>query len=301
MRKGLDTMSGVGAKFDRFLANIQLTQSQLDDAITKHTGVRRTLHAAYHQDAYTGSTSLLVGSYGKSTAVRPPSDIDILFKMPAGSFDRYNSYSGNGQSQLLQDVKNALLKVYPSTDIKGDGQVVVVPFASFTVEVVPAFARSTRDYYIANTHGGGSWKTTNPDEEMRQLTASNSRSQGNTVRLIKMLKVWKRTCNVPLKSLAVELMAAEFLSTWQYFDKSSIYYDWMLRDFFAFMPQRARSGALIPGTTEFLYYGDEWQSRAQSALARAKKACDYETNDKPESDQLATAEWQKIFGDFFVR
>lgn len=290
-------MSGTGAKFDQFLANIQLTQAQMDDAVTKHTGVRKTLHVYYYSQAYDGNTSLLVGSYGKDTAVRPPADIDILFKMPWELFDRYNAPTWNGQSQLLQDVKNVLMKAYPSTKMRGDGQVVVVPFASFPVEVVPAFALTSGSYYVPDTHNGGAWTSSNPAAEMKNLTDSNTRSKGNTVRLIRMMKVWKWACNVPIKSFAIELMAVSFVAQWSYFDKSSVYYDWMVRDFLAYTLEHVDGSGLIPGTADFLAYGEEWESKAQSALDRAKKACEYEGSEK--DDTLATAEWQKIFGDLF--
>lgn len=290
-------MSGVGAKFDRFLSNIQLTKTQSDDAITKHTGVRKTLHAAYYSSPYESSTSLLVGSYGKDTAVRPPSDIDILFRIPSSRFSQYDTASGNGQSQLLQDVKNILKKTYPTTDMRADGQVVVVPFTSFAVEVLPVFDRSTGGYLTPDTHGGGSWKVSDPSGEMARLTASNRRSTGKATHLIRMMKVWKRECNVPIKSFAAELIAVDFLATWQHYDKTSTYYDYMVRDFLAYLITRARSGMAVPGTTEYYAFGDEWKSRAESASERAIKACKYEADST--ADSQATAEWQKIFGVMF--
>lgn len=290
-------MSGVGAKFDRFLSNIQLTKAQSDDAITKHTGVRKVLHAAYYTAPYDGSTSILVGSYGKDSAVRPPSDIDILFRMPSSLFNRYDASSGNGQSQLLQDVKTVLKKTYPTTDMRADGQVVVVPFTSFAVEVLPVFDRPLGGYSTPDTHSGGSWKVTNPAAEMKRLTDSNKRSGGKAIHLLRMMKVWKRACNVPIKSFAIELMAVDFLATWQYYDKTSLYYDYMVRDFFGYILQRVRCSSQVPGTTGTLAFGDEWQSRAESAFDRAKKACTYEADQ--EKDKLATEEWKKIFGDLF--
>ena len=118
-------MSTVTQRFNQFLSNIQLTKAQLEDAITKHNGVRQTLHEAYYSSAYKSlterqlelaiyksrvieayiksdvqldegykyRTSLLVGSYGKNTAIAPPSDIDILFELPASEFSRYDSYT----------------------------------------------------------------------------------------------------------------------------------------------------------------------------------------------------------------
>ncbi|MCJ7619472.1 MAG: nucleotidyltransferase [Anaerolineae bacterium] len=290
-------MSGTGAKFERFLSNIQLTKTQLDDAVTKHTGVRKTLHTAYYSEPYDGTTSILVGSYGKNSAVRPPADIDILFKMPSSLFKKYDASSGNGQSQLLQDVKSTLKKTYPTTDMRADGQVVGVPFSTFAVEVVPVFARSGGGYLTPDTHGGGSWKVTDPSAEMNRLTGSNSRSNGKTIHLLKMMKVWKSACKVPIKSFAIELMVVDFLATWRYWDKTSVYYDWMVRDFLAHMLQRVNGSAVIPGTSGSLPFGDEWQTRAESALDRAKNACAHEGDQQ--NDELATAEWKKIFGDLF--
>src|SRR5690606_24768365 len=71
---------------------------------------------------------------------RPPADVDILFLMPASVYYRYDQYQGNGQSALLQDVRRVLQERYPTTEkIRGDGQVVVVPFSNgYTVELLPA-------------------------------------------------------------------------------------------------------------------------------------------------------------------
>jgi len=299
----------VSSKFDAFLSNIQLTKNQIADAQTKHTGVRSALEKAFYNPPYPTTTSILVGSYGKNTAVRPPTDVDILFIMPASSWQQYHLYPGNGPSKLLQDVKNALQKTYPNTAMRGDGQVVVVSFVnSFGVEVVPVFATGqTGLYYTPDTHNGGSWKTTNPSAEKAHISASNANSKGNTVHLVKMVKVWKHVCSAPLSSFALELLAVPFIAGWHHAGNSSVYYDWMVRDFFEYMLTRVGGYESIPGTTQLYRFGPEWKSKAESALARARKACEHEakaTNkDEPcraRYDILATEEWVKIFGDFFT-
>jgi tRNA nucleotidyltransferase (CCA-adding enzyme) len=163
----------VGAKFDRFISNIQLTDSQLEDAQSKHERIRDVLRKHYYSSGWTGPISILIGSYGKSTACRPPKDVDILFIMPSSLFERYNRPFTNNQSQLLQDVKDVLKDTYSSTTMRADGQVVVVSFSgSFTVEVIPVFKSNNPDiYYTPDTHNGGSWKTTNPAAEKKILQA----------------------------------------------------------------------------------------------------------------------------------
>ncbi len=314
-------MSTVHQRFTKFLQNLQLTKTQIEDAKTKHIGVRTTLHNHYYgsqkssgipynyaiqlTNSYaksevlleqtTASTSYLVGSYGRNTAIRPPSDIDILFIMPSRLWKTYDRYSWNGQSKLLQDVKNVLLRTYSRTEIRGDGQVVSVKFTSYAVEVVPAFAYY--EYYkFPDTRDGGSWRDTDPKAEKSALRESNSSANGNTMRLIKMMKRWKQCCNVPLKSFAIELTVTDFLDSYEHNDKSAMFYDWMVRDYLDYLIQHESCQYQIPGISERLNIGDSWLSRAETAHSRAKKACTYESNN---NCRRATDEWKKIFGNDF--
>ncbi|HEV2403777.1 MAG TPA: hypothetical protein VGS08_06290 [Candidatus Saccharimonadales bacterium] len=282
------------SRFNRFVDNINLTAADRTDAKTKYDGVAKKLHDYYYETAYNGSTKLLIGSYGKGTAVRPPRDVDVLFLMPYEQYARFDNYSGNGQSALLQEIRSILKGRYPNTDIRGDGQVVVVPFSGgHTVEVVPAWKSTTGKYIIPNTHDGGSWKTVDHKAEFANVADSDKRSNGNTRHLIQMMKVWQAEANVPIKSLVLELRSVNFLSTWQHYNQSATYYDWMVRDFLSELIQKANSYCTIPGIDEKCQYGDAWVSRAETAYARAQNACQYESD---KDERLAAEEWRKIFG-----
>jgi len=284
--------------FTTFLSNLELTQSQRDDAMTKVNSVGRCLHAKYYQGAYDSANVVVVGSYGKGTAVRPPSDIDILYLLPVSEYHRINQVFGNGQSQLLQEVKRALADTFPRTDLSADGQVVKAPFASFAVEVVPAFRCDGGTYLTCHTAGGGSWRSSNPIAEYRAIADLDAIYGDKATHLIKMLKAWKRTCNVPLKSIAVEIAACSFVRQWPHNQQSIFWYDWMVRDFFAFLWQYRNGTAQIPGIQETISLGEQWVSRCESAYSRAVKACEYEHQD---FGVLAEDEWKKIFGDQFTR
>ena len=87
--------------------------------------------------------TLQVGSYGRGTATSA-SDLDVLVSLPRAEYERYDAYRGNGQSRLLQAVKAAVSATYPRTNIRADGQVVVVDFSDgVKFELLPAFARSS--------------------------------------------------------------------------------------------------------------------------------------------------------------
>src|SRR5438067_160515 len=98
----------VSQRFDKFLANIRLTTDQEKDGITKHSGVRKCLNLHYYNNTSESENSMLVGSWGKRTRVRPPRDIDVLFILPNSVYRRFESRPGNKQSQLLQEVKSVL-------------------------------------------------------------------------------------------------------------------------------------------------------------------------------------------------
>jgi len=289
-------LSSVGSRFDKFLSEIQLTDTQKKDAQTKYEGVCEKLNSKYPYVYNTGSPKLLVGSYGKKTAISPPTDIDIIFVMPPSEYKRYDEYRGNGQSQLLQDIKKVLLEKYPNTDIRGDGQVVQVNFVSYNVEVVPGFRLKNGNYRIPDTHDGGGWKETSPKTEMENITNSNKLTNGNTVKLIKMIKAWKVNCSVPIKSLIVELTVIDFLNSYSYSNKSSTWYDLMVRDYFKYLLTKESSSFIIPGTSEAVICTKDWKSKANVACLLAEKACEYE---KINYNIAASHLWRQIFGSRF--
>lgn len=284
--------------FTTFLSNLELTKSQRDDAMTKVESVARCLHAKYYHGNYDSGNVVVVGSYGKGTATRPPSDVDMLYLLPVSEYYRINQVFGNGQSQLLQEVKRALAGTFPRTDLSADGQVVKAPFVSFAVEVVPAFRCDDGTFITCHTADGGSWRSSNPHAEYRAIADLDSVCENKATRLTKMLKAWKRICNVPLKSIVLEIAACSFVRQWPHNQQSIFWYDWMVRDFFAFLLQHKNGTAQIPGLQETLSLGDQWVSRCESAYSRAVKACEYEHDD---FGILAEDEWKKIFGDQFTR
>lgn len=284
----------VSERFNKLLENLQLTSAQRDDGTNNHQSVRRTLNSHYYGTSSSTANSMLVGSWGKSTEIRPPRDIDVLFILPDEMYWRYERVTGNKQSQILQEVKNVLLKAYPNTDVRGDGPVVLVPFGTYAVELVPAFQQTDGKFKICITKNGGTYKQFDPVAEIANVKTSNDATSGNTRDLIRMLKRWQEDCSVPIKSFILELLAVKFLETWEYRGKSSEYYDYLCRDFFKWLAAKgAYDYVLVPGTFEILYLGDSWKTKAESARDRAAKATQNEAASLP---CAAGEEWQKIFG-----
>lgn len=285
-------------RFDRFVANLAPTEAQVTDAIIKLDEVAQTLHREYYDSEFDGSTRRLIGSYEKGTAVRPPRDVDILFVLPNTEYVRYKGYEGNGPSQLLQEVKGVLQQRYPTTDsMRGDGHVVVVNFTGgHCVEVLPAWETINGRYLVPDTHDGGSWVLVDQVAEIDNVQTSDARSHGTTRRLIKMLKSWQRECDVPVSSLTLELRSVGFLATRPDLHVSSSGYPTLVVDFFADLVTRGGQFALVPGTTDRCDFGRAWVSKAETALARATRAREFEDRGDEAS---ATAIWKQMFGGQF--
>ncbi len=287
----------VEKRFNTFLSKIELTATQREDGQTKISSVTKCLNQAYWGSDSSIDNSFAIGSWGKGTAIRPPRDVDLYFVLPSEVYWRFEGYSSlsNKQSALLQEVKSKLLGTFSRSDIKGDGPVVVAAFASYNVEVVPAFLIDAEApaYWVSNTKNGGSYVRTMPQSEQAAINNYDILHRGNLRPLIKMMKTWQAYCDVPIKSFHLELLATDFISKWAYSSQGPFYYDWMCRDFFYWLTTKANSYQFRPGTYELVAVGDKWLSKATTAANRAEAACE---NERDNWNALAGSDWQKIFG-----
>lgn len=284
---------GVRQRFTTFNAELALTPDQVEDGETKHHGVRKCLNRHYYDSSSETDNSFLIGSWGKDTRVRPPRDVDLYFVLPHSVYQKFENYSGNKQSALLQEVKGVLQATYSSTDMSGDGQVVLVKFNTINIEVVPVFLLTNGRYWVPHTHDGGFYKEADPNAELASISAADIVYNLNVRRLVRMLKAWQWWCDVPIKSFYIEILVPDFLQGCLWSKNDYFWYDWLLRDFFTFLKTKKNLIIFAPGTYELLYLGEDWFSKCETAEARAIKACDYERDDHV---ALAGEEWQKIFG-----
>ena len=283
----------VTKRFNSIQRELQLRPDAIADADTKLRGVISSVNRAFRDESCV-DYYMLVGSWGKDTAIRPPTDIDVLCFLPSEIFHQFNQRQGNKQSQLLQHVREALSTTYPQTQVRGDGQVVVIGFNSITVEVVPAFHAQDGGVIICDTNNDGRWKSIDPTVEINTLANADAVLNGNVRKVTRLAKQWQRHCNVPIKSFHIEKLVQEALSEMTWGGYSEFWFDWIMRDFFRYIYGRANGGFYMPGPySEWIGFGDAWQSKAWSAYERACKACEYERDNMNLS---AGAEWQKIFG-----
>lgn len=275
-------------QFTSFAENIRLTESQETDAQTKYIGVCKTLHKSYYENEYDGKTKFLFGSYRTKTNTRPLSanqDVDVIFKIPEDTYNRFKDYDGNGPSALLQEIREILKKTYTTTDeIKGWGKVVLVKFADnkHNVEVLPAFELEDRTFKIPNSENGGSWDNFDPREQVNSFQSSNNKTNTLTADLTRMMKTWvKNTSSLDYKSYTLLNDIMDFLKN--DYTNGADYSDYHLvvKDCFVYLKENCESSL---------------DSHLKTAVDRAEKAVGYINENKPKEASLV---WRKIFGNEF--
>ena len=280
----------ISEMFSEFLNNLAIQNSK--EISNRYGEITKALNKKYRDSESKTSNSLQVGSYGRHTAINGISDLDMIYIMPSSEWNRFKD---GRQSDLLQEVKKAIQKRYSKTDIKGDGQVVVVSFSNYVIEVLPTFEQDDGTFKYPDTHDGGSWKITKPREEIAEVKSFNKKKNHNYRRLCKMTRAWKNKHSVVMGGLLIDTLAYNFLdSTTEYDDKSFTYYDWMVRDFFKYLSEENdKSYYYVPGSNQRVYVKKKFQKKAKKAYDLSLEAIE------AGEQKNAHAKWKKIFGRSF--
>ena len=164
----------VSNDFSTFCNNLRLNNTAVSNIQTRYHAITKRINQDFWNTDSDTTHSLYVGSYGRGTCIYT-SDVDIVVELPMSYYTKYNNYSGNGQSALLQDVRNSLMKTYSSSAVRADGQVVDIDFYDgIKFEIVPAFKYSDNSgYCYPDTNNGGTWKSMNPKAEIDSFNGRN--------------------------------------------------------------------------------------------------------------------------------
>lgn len=282
--------------FQTFCDNLRMKATDVSNIQYRYKQITRRINLDYWNSDSEINHSLYVGSYGRDTEIHL-SDIDMIVQLPYETYKKFNNYSGNGQSALLQEVKGVLQKTYNTSDAKGDGQVVVINFTDgICFEIVPGFINDDKSYTYPDTNNGGSWKSTNPRKEIEAMNDLNKLTNKNLKRLCRMIRAWKDKWDVPMSGILIDTLAYNFIKDWDNKDKSYLYYDFMTRDFFEFLTSQDNSTYyLAPGSNSKVYINGNFKSKATSSLETVKIAIKNE-NDYPNT---AKSKWREIYGSKF--
>lgn len=290
---------GLGDWFSTLCSNIRVQDG--GTIASRYKAITCRLNTDFWNTTSETSHSLYVGSYGRNTAIDGFSDLDMVFELPSDLYFKYDEYTGNGQSALLQAVRNSIQKTYSTSSLGADGQVVVISFTDgITFEVVPVFNNKAGSYTYPDSNDGGKWRTTNPRPEIEAIRSRNTVCNGNLMPLCRMMRAWKRKWEVPIGGLLIDTLAYQFIDGWQYKDRSYLYYDWMCRDIFRFMADQDKDKEYwkAPGSGQYVYGKGLFQWKATRCYNISLEAIEHESAE-PKREWSAKQKWREIFGTLF--
>lgn len=282
------------ALFRKFRANIAV--SNAGDIATSYANISTRLNKDFWDLESDTAHRRQVGSYGRGTAIHGISDLDMVFELPLAMYEQYRKREGNGPSQLLQAVRQSLLKRYPRTEIKGDGQVVVVSFGTYVVEVLPAFWEEASDgYRFPDANDGGRWRLCKPIKEMEAVDARSARTNRNYKHVCKMLRAWKNANGVNMGGLLIDTIAYNFFSQDVSYDAATYAsYDALMVSVFSFMGGLEHQNYwAAPGSGQRVHSTGKFQSKAKKAAAKCAEAKD--ADKEPRKARL----YREVFGRSF--
>lgn len=286
---------GVGDWFGTFCDNLAISTDKRSSISDRYHLITRRLNLDFYNTDSNALHSFYGGSYGRGTAISGFSDLDMLFILPYAVYKQYNEYVGNGQSALLQAVRNSMRKTYSSSDVGADGQVVSVSFTDgINFEVVPCFLNEGGSYTYPDSNDGGKWKVTDPKPEIDAIASGDQSWNGNLKPLCRMIRAWKNKWNVPMGGLLIDTLAHRFLGNWDNRDKSFLYYDWMSRDFFDFLSKEDDTKAhwYAVGSNQYIHGKGNFSYKAKQCYNIALEAIGKE-KDYPNT---AKSKWREIYG-----
>lgn len=262
--------------FEEYCKSIAFEMS--DDLSTTIQNIAKKLNSEYYDLSDEKQEHMyIVGSTGRKTAVKSCSDIDLIFDLPKEVYDRFNAYESNGQSSLLQEVKEKLKERYPRTDISGDGQVVVIELSYQTIELVPGFKQSDDKFKYPDTHDGGSWKITDPLSEQKECQISDIKTAGTYLDLCRLIREWKNHIGFSFSGLLIDTFV------YNKFDKDSYSGDYtyfnyidLLKDMFEYISAQNEDGSywFALGSNQKIYnkHNGKFATEAQKALDKIESA-----------------------------
>ena len=206
-----------------------ISQEKRSRISTRYKTVTRAINQEFYNSDSEVAHSLYVGSYGRGTAINT-SDLDIMVILPEEEYEHSDSRRGNGQSRLLQSVREAIKNAYPSSDIRADGQVVKISFSDdMKFEILPAFENINYlgeiTYTYPDSNQGGNWLSTNPKAEQNAIKEKNKSSNGLLVDTCRHLRYIRdgHFSSYRLSGIVIDSFVYYAICNWRWTSASSSY------------------------------------------------------------------------------
>jgi hypothetical protein len=276
--------------FDALLTNLKVGGTAATVA-SRRDEITKALNKDFRSKDGCTDHKLMVGSYGRHTAIKGVSDLDMIFILPPGIRAKYDG--DTGPRRVLERVRDDLKARYSNTGIRVDQCVVRVQFKSnaFKFEVQPAFENSDGSFDYPDTDSE-SWKLTMPRAEIEATKECNDRTSTNMRHLARMARAWKNANGVNMGGLLIDTLVHRFFAqTTDYDSAGTGSFDLMVRDFFEFLKAEPdKDYYLALGSNQHVRVKARFQPKAKKAYNRCLEAI------ANEGKASANKKWREVFG-----
>ncbi len=276
-----------GEIFDGLLENLKVDNYKA--IADRRDEIVKALNKEFRSVDGVVSYRLMVGSFGRYTATRGISDLDLLFFLPASIRSDYKDKAG--PERLLERVRGALQDRYPRTEVGVDQCIVVIQFTNFRFEVQPVFVNKDRSFSFPDTRMKR-WRTTKPRAEIEATQIRDRETAGNLRNLCRMARAWKNSHGVVMGGLLMDTLAYNFFEDATNHEKTKTSsYDLMIRDFFKFLSEdEDHEYYAALGSGQRVYVNRPFQRRAKKAYKLCLEAIE------AESKSSVNQKWKAVFG-----
>lgn len=273
--------------FEGLISNLKVDNNET--IVVRRDEVTKKLNKEFRGLEGSTSNRLMAGSYGRSTAIKGISDLDLLYILPASIRPTYEKEGGS--SKVLARTRKSIQDRYPTTTVKVDRLVVVVEFASFMFEVQPVFENADRSFSYPDTYSD-SWRVTKPREEIESISVDDILANGNLRRLCKLARSWKNRHGVGIGGLLIDTLAYNFMQKYPDYRKVGyITYDQMVRDFFLYLSEEEdHEFYAAPGSRQRVRVKKKFQRKAKRAYELCNEAI------AANGQKNAYKKWRSVFG-----
>lgn len=287
----------IANKFRLFLTNLKIDNQSVINSRCQE--IIRIINSKYWKIKSDTRNLHYLGSYGRETAIRGLSNINILALLPRQVYQDFFSRPGNVQEALLLELRDTLRKSYPDTFIN-EPKYLIVPFPDgMKIEIIPGFSDPRKSNIIyPEPNGEGSWQSFNPLREIEVINEYNYNYSGKIRHLARITRAWKNQHQVPIPGILIDTMVMMFMDEWEENQGSFAYYGEMVQDFMEYLAGRKReqlhwyakgSNRRIEREEDFGAFADITFKRAKQALLLEDRGDSYNAN------QI----WKEIFGEIF--
>lgn len=271
---------------EQTLVNLKVANSE--EIADRRETVVKALNKRFRDNPDSTRNSMMVGSYGRHTAINGISDLDMVYILPDTLRNKYRGEGGT--SKALRDVREAIEAHYSTTDVKVSSPVVVVQFTDFKFEVQPVFSESDGAFKYPDTKLD-IWRSTKPRKEIEAIGELNNKSCGTLRKVCRLARAWKDKHAVKMNGLLIDTLAYNYLNSNEELWISGVSLAEAMLGFFAYLAaEPQKTYYLAPGSNQQVYVKHGFKYKAAIARRLCQEAIDGDGN------VTNWRKWRAVFG-----